>query len=57
MQETKETSSDQTTTVKERTRRHQRKQHTRFIAFGKSVLRPLMENDYRRNIQNKVVRV
>ena len=33
MQETKETSSDQTSTVQEMTCWHQRKQHTRCIAF------------------------
>ena len=53
MHETKETNSDQTTTVQERTRRHQRKQHTRCIVFGESVLRSLIENDK----QNKIVRV
>ena len=31
MQETKETSSDQTSTVQEMTCRHQRKQHTRLL--------------------------
>ena len=33
MEETKETSSDQTSAVLEMTCRHQRKQHTRCIAF------------------------
>ena len=33
MQETKETSSDQTSTVQEMTCWHQRKQHTQCIAF------------------------
>ena len=37
MQETKETSSDQTLTVQEMTCRHQRKQHTRCIAFEENL--------------------
>ena len=56
MQETKETSSDQTTTVQEKTCRHQRKQHTRCIASGGSVLRSLIQNDFSRCKQNKGVR-
>ena len=56
MNETKETDSDQTTTVQERTRRHQRK-HTRCIVFGKSDLQSSIENDFRRCKQNKIVRV
>ena len=57
MHEIKETNSDQTTVVQERMRWHQRKQHTRCIVFGESVLRSLIENDFRRCKQNKVVRV
>ena len=37
MQETKETSSNQTSAVQEMTCRHQRKQHTRCIAFEEIV--------------------
>ena len=55
MHETKETNSDHTTTIQERTPRHQRKQHTLCIVFGESVLRPSIENDFRRRKQNKVV--
>ena len=57
MQETKKTSSDQTPTVQERTRRHQQKQHTRYIAFGESVLWSLIQNDFSRCKHNKGVRV
>ena len=55
MHETKETNSDQITTVQERTRRHQLKQHTQCIVFGKSVLQSLIENNFHRRKQNKVV--
>ena len=51
MQEAKETSSDQTT-VQERTHWHLRKQHTWCIAFGESVLRSLIQNDFSRCKQN-----
>ena len=37
MEETKETSSDQTSAVLEMTCRHQRKQHTLCIAFEKNL--------------------
>ena len=57
MHKTKETNSDQRTTVQERMRGHQRKQHNRCIVFGKSVLRSSVENDFCRRKQNKVVRV
>ena len=57
MHETKETNSDQTTNVQERTRRHQQKQHTRCIGFGERVLRSSIENDFRRCKQNKFVQV
>ena len=57
MHETKETNSDQTTNVQERTRQHQQKQHTRCIVFGESVLRSSIKNNFRRCKQNKVVRV
>ena len=53
MHESRETNSDQTTNVQERMRRHQRKQHTRCIAFGESVLRSSIKNDFRRCKQNK----
>ena len=46
MHKTEETNSDQTTNVQERTRRHQRKQHTRCIVFGESVLRSSIMNDF-----------
>ena len=48
MHRTKETNSDQTSTVQERTCRHQGKQHTPCIVFGESVLRSSIENDFRR---------
>ena len=57
MHETKETNSDQTTTVQEKTRRHQGKQHTGCIVFGESVLWSSIENDFRRREQNKAIRV
>ena len=41
MPETKETSSDQTTTVPERTCQHKQKLRTQCIAFGESVLQSL----------------
>ena len=55
MHETKETNFDQTTSVRERTRWHQRKQHTQCIVFGESVLRSLIKNDFCRCKQNKVI--
>ena len=54
MHETKETSSDQTTTVQEKTRLHQRRQHIWCIAFVESVLWSLIEN-FSRYKQNKGV--
>ena len=53
MHETKKTNSDQTTTIQERTRRHQGKQHTRCIVFGERVLTSSTENDFLRCKQNK----
>ena len=44
MQETKETSSDQTSAVQEMTCRHQRKQHTRCIAFEEIL--SFIQNDF-----------
>ena len=44
MHETKETNSDQTTTIQERTCRHQ---HTRCIVFGESVVRSSIKNNFR----------
>ena len=55
MYETKETNSNQTTTIRERMRQHQWKQHTWCIVFGESVLRSLIKTDFRRCKQNKVV--
>ena len=57
MQEIKATSSGQTTTIQERTCQHQRKQHTWCIAFGESVLRSLIQNDFSRCKQISHVRV
>ena len=47
MHKTKETNSNQTTTVQERTCWHQRKQYTRCIVLGENVLQPSIENDCR----------
>ena len=49
----KETSSDQTTTIQERMRRHQRKQRTWCIAFGESVLWSLIQNNFSKCKHNK----
>ena len=57
MHKTKETKFDQTTTIQERMRRHQQKQLTWSIAFKESVLRSLIENDFRTCKQNMVVQV
>ena len=57
MQGTKKTSSDQTTTVQEKTPWHLRKEDTRCIAFGESVLRSLIQNGFSRCKQNKGIRV
>ena len=46
MQETKETNSDQTSTVQEMTCRHQRKQHTWCTAFKEIFLRSFIQNDF-----------
>ena len=54
MHETKETSSDQTRTIQERMCHHQWKQHTRCIAFGESVLRTLIQNDFQFTDVNKI---
>ena len=52
MHGTKETNFYQTTTFQKRTLRHQRKQHTRCIVFGESVVRSSIKNDFRRHKQN-----
>ena len=59
MQETKESGSDQTTTIQERLRHygHQRKQHTQCTALGESVLRSVVQNDVSGCKQNKGVPV
>ena len=49
MQETKETSSDQTSTVQEMTCRHQQKQHTRCITFEEIFLWSFVDNDFSTN--------
>ena len=53
MHEIKETNSDQTTTVQERMRQHQRKQHIQCIVFGESVWRSSIEINFHRFKQNK----
>ena len=46
MQETKETSSDQTSTIQEMTCRHQRRHLPQCIAFEKNFLRSFIQNDF-----------
>ena len=57
MHKTKETSSDQTTTVQEKMCLHQQKMQTWCIAFGESVVWSLIHNDISKCKQNKGVRV
>ena len=65
MQETKETSSDQTSAIQEMTCRHQEKQHTRCIAFeeilygllSRTTFALASRRDFSRRKQNKGVRV
>ena len=46
MQEIKETSSNQTSTVQKMTCQHQQKQHTRCIAFEEILLRSFIQTDF-----------
>ena len=57
MHKTKETISDQTTTVQESMRWRQGKQHTWCIVFGESVLRSLVQNNFSRCKKNRGIQM